>query len=173
MSLDKFVMRGFTGSVGSGEGRWVATSAQTTQQATTQVTQHPAGSSFVMGGGGLRARPAPGVGAKNPHSEHDSSKGEAMGSGERYSYNADKVRDKGTQHEFGQHPGCFGSKSFNHAINTKRGHQVMVGVVLYGVALFVLIFCIIAMFGDGRNEDFYTGSPSLPKKAKPMWARER
>ncbi len=173
MSLDKFVMRGFTGSVGSGEGRWVATSAQTTQQPAAQVNQHPAGSSFVMGGGGLHARPTTSASSRNTHSEHDPSKGEAMGSGERYSYNVDKVRDKGTQHDFGKHQGCFGSKSFNDAINTKRGHQVMVGVVLYGISVFVLIFCIIAMFGDGRNDDFYTASPSLSKNAKPMWARER
>lgn len=166
-------MRGFTGSVGSGEGRWVATSSQTTQQPAGSVTQHPAGSSFVMGGGGLRARPTPSASSKGSHSEHDSSRGEATGSGERYSYDAGKVRDKGTRHDYGKHPGCFGSRSFNDTINTKRGHQVMVGVVLYGIALFILIFCIIAMFGDGKNEDFYTGSPTLPKKAKPMWARGR
>jgi hypothetical protein len=173
MSLDKFVMRGFTGSVGSGEGRWVASSVPTAQAPAAPVTQHPAGSSFVMGGGGLRTRPTPTANSKASHSEFDSSKGEAMGGGERYSYDPDKVRSKGTKHEYGKHPGCFGSRSFNDTINTKRGHQVMVGVVLYGIALFILIFCIIAMFGDGNNEDFYTGSPSLPKKAKPMWARDR
>jgi hypothetical protein len=172
MSLDKFVMRGFTGSVGSGEGRWVASSAPNTQAAPV-ATQPPAGSSFVMGGGGLRPKPAvSSSGAKNSYSEHDSSKGEAMGGGDRYCYDADKVRDKGTQHNYGEHPGCFGSKSLNDAIQTKRGHQVMVGVVLYGIALFVLIFCLVAMFGEGRNEDFYT-APGLSKKAKPMWARER
>lgn len=171
MSLDKFVMRGFTGSVGSGEGRWVASSAPNTQAAPV-ATQHPTGSSFVMGGGGLRPTPTTNRGAKESYSEYDSSKGEAMGGGDRYSYNADKVRDKGTQHNYGQHPGCFGSKSLNDAIQTKRGHQVMVGVVLYGIALFVLIFCLVAMFGDGRNDDFYT-APGLSKKAKPMWARER
>jgi hypothetical protein len=171
MSLDKFVMRGFTGSVGSGEGRWVASSNQTAPTAPV-ATQHPTGSSFVMGGGGLRPKPSTNSGPKNSCSEYDSSKGEAMGGGDRYSYDAEKVRDKGTQHNYGQHPGCFGSKSLNHAINTKRGHQVMVGVALYGIGLFILIFCIIAMFGDGRNEDFYT-APGLSKKARPMWARER
>jgi hypothetical protein len=173
MSLDKFVMRGFTGSVGSGEGRWVATSGQTTQQAAATATQHPTGSSFVMGGGGLRARPAPKAGSKGEHSEFDSSQGEAMGGGDRYSYDPNKVRDNGTRHNYGKHPGCFGSRSLSDAISAKRGHQMMVGLVLYGIALFILIFCIIALFGDGKNEDFYTGSPSLPRKAKPMWARER
>jgi hypothetical protein len=172
MSLDKFVMKGFTGSVGSGEGRWVASSNSTTQAPNT-ITQHPTGSSFVMGGGGLGPRPNLGSSQKGSHDQFDPSKGEAMGAGERYSYDPDKVRDKGTRHDFGRHQGCFGSTAFNDAINSRRGHQMMVGVVLYGVALFVLIFCIIAMFGDGKNEDFYTGSPVLPKKAKPMWARDR
>ena len=171
MSLDKFVMRGFTGSVGSGEGRWVATSAPTTPT-TPVATQHPSGSSFVMGGGGLRPKPASASKDRASHSEYDSSKGEAMGGGDRYSYDAERVREKGTQHRYGQHPGCLGSKSFGEAINTKRGHQVMVGIALYGIALFILIFCIIAMFGDGRNEDFYT-APGLSKKARPMWARDR
>lgn len=171
MSLDKFVMRGFTGSVGSGEGRWVANSAPNAQAAPV-ATQHPAGSSFVMGGGGLRPKPVTNGGSKNSCSEYDSSKGEAMGGGDRYSYDADKVRSKGTQHNYGQHPGCFGSQSLNDAIQTRRGHQVMVGVALYGIALFILIFCIIAMFGDGKNEDFYS-APGLSKKARPMWARDR
>lgn len=172
MSLDKFVMRGFTGSVGSGEGRWVASSASTTQTQPTATNQHAAGSSFVMGGGGLRPKPTGPAGAKDSCSEHDSSKGEGMGGGERYSYDFEKTRDKGTQHNYGQHPGCFGSKSLNDAINTKRGHQAMVGIALYGIGLFILIFCLVAMFGDGRNEDFYT-APGLSKKAKPMWARDR
>lgn len=171
MSLDKFVMRGFTGSVGSGEGRWVASSAATTPTQPV-ATQHQGGSSFVMGGSGLRPRPTPDSRSKGSHSEFDSSKGEAMGGGDRYSYDAGKVQDKGTQHNYGEHPGCFGSKSFNDAINTKRGHQVMVGVVLYGITLFILIFCLIALFGDGKNEDFYT-APGIGKNAKPMWARDR
>jgi len=171
MSLDKYVMRGFTGSVGSGEGRWVASSTQAPQAAPV-TTQHPRGSSFVMGGGGLRPKPAVPATNKNSYSEYDSSKGEAMGGGDRYSYDADKVRDKGTQHDYGKHPGCFGSKSLNDAINTKRGHKMMVGIVLYGIALFALIFCLVAMFGDGKNKDYYT-SGALGQKARPLWARDR
>lgn len=171
MSLDKYVMRGFTGSVGSGEGRWVASSASATPDKSA-VSQHQGGSSFVMGGGGLRPKPTPNSSSKEAYNEYDSSKGEAMGRGDRYSYDADKVRDKGTQHEYGQHPGCFGSRSFNDAINTKRGHQFMMAVILYGIVLAVIIFCLIAMFGNGNNEDFYT-APGVSKNAKPMWARER
>jgi hypothetical protein len=168
MSLDKFVMRGFTGSVGSGEGRWVASSSST--QAQPAATQHASGSSFVMGGGGLRPKPSAGTKSSDAYSEFDSSKGEAMGGGERYSFNADKVQNKGTQHNHGKHPGCFGSSSFNEAISTKRGHQIMMGVVMYGIALAIIIFCLVAMFGDGKNEEFYT-APGLSKKARPMWAR--
>jgi len=172
MSLDKFVMRGFTGSVGSGEGRWVASSAPTTQAQPSSTTQHPAGSSFVMGGGGLRPKPTGPSNSKGSYSEYDSSKGEGMGGGERYSYDVQKTRDKGTQHDYGQHPGCFGGKSLNDAVNTNRGHQAMVGIALYGIGLFILIFCLVALFGDGKNEGFYV-VPGMSKKAKPMWARDR
>jgi hypothetical protein len=172
MSLDKYVMRGFTGSVGSGEGRWVASSAPS-PSSNASASQNSSGSSFVMGGGGARPRPGgANSGSRNSHGEYDSSRGEAMGGGDRYSYDANKVRDNGTQHKYGQHPGCFGSRSFNDAINTKRGHQFVVSIVLYAIVLFITIFCLIALFGDGKNEDFYS-APGVLKQAKPMWARGR
>ena len=94
-----------------------------------------------------------------------------MGGGERYSYNVDRVRNQGTQHNHGEHPGCFGGRSLNDAVNTKRGHQAMVGIVFYGIALFVTIFCIVALFGDGSDEDFYKVR-GMSKKARPMWSQD-
>jgi hypothetical protein len=172
MSLDKFVMRGFTGSVGSGEGRWVASSSPNASS-NSSASQSSSGSSFVMGGSGVRPQPSgANSGSKNSYSEYDSSRGEAMGGGDRYSYDPNKVRDNGTQHKYGQHPGCFGSRSFNEAINTTRGHKFVLSIVLYGIVLFITIFCLIALFGDGKNEDFYS-APGVLRKTKPMWARDR
>lgn len=172
MSLDKFVMRGFTGSVGSGEGRWVASSSSSQQASSSVGRQHQSGSSFVLGGGGAVSRSGSSSKGKASYSEHDSSRGEAMGGGDRYSYDPDKVRNGGTQHDYGKHPGCFGSKSLNDAANSRQGHQVVVGMLFFGIALFVTIFCIVAVFGNGGDDDFYK-LPGSSRKAKPMWARDR
>lgn len=175
MSLDKFVMRGFTGSLGSGEGKWVSTSsAATSEIKQNTMNPHPSGSSFVMGGSsvGFKPRIVQKAAAKDRYSEYDSSNGEASGGGDRYSFDRDKVRDKGTQHSFGEHrKGCFGGPKSLDKAALKRRHQITVGIVLYGVALFALILCLVVMFGDGKNSEHYNIPTSL-NGAKPMWAND-
>jgi hypothetical protein len=56
-------------------------------------------------------------------------------------------------------------------MNTKRGHQVVLGIAMYGIALFVLIFLLIALFGDDSGEGFYTAPAGLSRHARPMWER--
>jgi hypothetical protein len=172
MSLDKFVMRGFSGSVGSGEGRWVASPGSQGNNSLNSGSRAHSGSSFVMGGGGLRARPTPSRRAGERCSEHDGSSGEASGGGDRYSFNVDKVRNKGTDHKHGQHQGCFGGRSLNEIASTQRGHRIVVGLAMYGIGLFILIFLLIAFLGGGKNQDYYE-LPGTSKKARPMWSNSR
>jgi hypothetical protein len=174
MSLDKFVMRGFTGTVGSGEGRWVSSSSAPNNNSINSGSRAQSGSSFVMGGGGLRPRPTQSSKSGTRYSEHDGSMGEASGGGDRYSFNADRVRNKGAEHKSGHHQGCFGrdGRSLNELANTQRGHRIVVGLAMYGIGLFILIFLLVAFFGGGKNEDFYE-LPGTSKKAKPMWSSSR
>ena len=172
MSLDKFVMRGFTGSVGSGEGRWVSSSGAQSNTSPNSDSRAQSGSSFVMGGDSLRARPSGSGSRSSGYSEFDNSKGEAFGGGDRYSFNAERVRNKGTEHKQEQYKGCFGSSSLNELASTKRGHRVVVGIVMYGIGLFLIIFLLIAFFGGGKNEDYYE-LPGTSKKVKPMWSTSR
>jgi hypothetical protein len=175
MSLDKFVMRGFSGSTGSGEGRWVASSSAQSNSSINSGSRAQSGSSFVMGGGGLRPRPttsSPRGGGRS--SEHDGSRGEASGGGDRYSFNVDKVRNKGAEHKSGQHQGCFGrdGRSLNELASTQRGHRIVVGLAMYGIGLFILIFLLVAFLGAGKNDDYYE-LPGTSKKARPMWSNSR
>jgi hypothetical protein len=48
----------------------------------------------------------------------------------------------------------------------------VVGLAMYGIGLFILIFLLVAFFGGGKNEDFYE-LPGTSKKAKPMWSSSR
>jgi hypothetical protein len=53
MSIDKFIMRGMTGSLGSGGDTWVAKATPPPQTTQPTHTHQASGTSFVMGGGGL------------------------------------------------------------------------------------------------------------------------
>ncbi len=45
--------------------------------------------------------------------------------------------------------------SFVGYMNTKKGNQVVMGVLLYGVALVVLIILLVTIFTGEPNEEFY------------------
>jgi hypothetical protein len=157
MSLDKFLGRGFTGSLGSGEGRWVAQATphqQPSQQGSTQ-----GGTSFVMGGGPLKGRPQANSNKDNQYRE------------ERYAFDAHEVRSKGSVKEVKQHKECMRFTSVSDALSTRRGHQVLVGIAMYGIALMVGIFLLYAYFGSSDTDGYYTPPPGLSRNARPLWDR--
>lgn len=162
MSLDKFIMRGLSSSLGSGEGNWVAKTQQyhgPTQQQT--VIRHEGGTSFVMGGGPLKGRPAPKSGSENSYKE------------ERYSFDADSVRQGGTmrgQRARGERD-SGGGMSLAEAANTKKGHKIAVGIAMYGILLAIGIVLLISYFGDGANEGFYSAPAGFSRDVRPMWER--
>jgi hypothetical protein len=164
MSLDKFVSRGFAGSLGSGEGKWVQTSSTTSlsNQAANQRVGHPGGTSFIMGGGGLGARPA---GSK------ESPRRDSGSPDDRYSFNAHDIRSRGTTRHSQESKNGIQAESLNDWMRTKRGHQVVVGIAMYGIALFILIFLLVSLFGSDSNEGFYSAPAGLSRHARPMWER--
>ncbi len=162
MSLDKFITRGLVGSVGSGDGTWVTKTPQyhgPTQQ--QSAVQHEGGTSFVMGGGPLKARPQVAQsGSRASYRE------------ERYFFDAEKVRSSGTRRtrEKGSQEDEEGLSLFE-ATNTKKGNQVVMAIALYGIALIVGIGLLITYFGSGKNDDFYSAPAGFSRPMRPMWDR--
>jgi hypothetical protein len=162
MSLDKFVMRGFSSSLGSGEGNWVTKTQQyqgPTQQQT--VVRHEGGTSFVMGGGPLKGKPNPKQGRDTSYKE------------DRYSFDAEAIRNGGTMRRrksSGGH-GADEGVSLVEAANTNKGHKIAVGIAMYGILLAVGIVLLIVYFGDGSNEGFYSAPAGLSGDVRPMWER--
>jgi hypothetical protein len=169
MSHDKFVIRGFSGTSGVSNGRWTSAASSQANTTNNSGSRAQSGSSFVMGGGGLRPRPSATPRGPGRYSEHDSSQGEASGGGDRYGFNAERVRNKGTAHKYSGSPGCLGGQSLQEWSNTNRGNRIIVYIAMYGIGLFILIFCLIVIFGGSRNDDFYE-LPGTGKKARPLWA---
>ena len=96
MTLDKFISRGFTSSVGDSSGTWVAKDPST-QPAKSFVPQAEGGTSFVLGS----TRPGAGKGMQQnkPFEDRDPN----------YGFNEEAVRYGGTRQHQNTHSGCFGS----------------------------------------------------------------
>ena len=160
MSLDKFVMRGFTGSLGSGEGRWVSTTQQYSGPSHQQTAvSHQGGTSFVMGGGPLKAKPA----AKE-HKQQGFSE-------ERYSFDSRDIRDKGTRYLRDKSDSSKSGKSLVELANTKDGHRVVVALAMYGIFLALGIVTLIIFFGSGRNDAFYSAPVGFSGHQRAVWDR--
>jgi hypothetical protein len=160
MSLDKFVMRGFTGSMGSGEGRWVSSSSQYQGQAERQsVITHQGGTSFVMGGGPLKGRPA--VKDNTGRSSRD----------ELYSSDPDRGKYTGTGQQGNGYYKTHGNKSFVEWAGTSKGHRVVVGIAFYAIFLILGIVLLVRYFGLGSNDSFYSAPAGFSREMRPMWDR--
>jgi hypothetical protein len=162
MSLDKFVMRGFSGSVGSGEGRWVTPTQQyqgPTQQQT--VVRHEGGTSFVMGGGPLKGKPSPKAERGRSYKE------------ERYSFDAETIKEGGTMRSRRSGSSRDGGSGLSliEAANTRKGHKIAMGLAMYGIILVIGIVLLITYFGDGKNEGFYSAPAGFSRDVRPMWDR--
>jgi hypothetical protein len=164
MALDKFISRGFTSSVGSGEGRWVQTSSSPTQTTSADkfAGNHQQGTSFVMGGGGLRGRPA---------ASRDKAGGSASYTEERYSFDAHDVRHQGTGRGSKHARESKEESSLNDWMNSTRGHRVVLGIGCYLIAMFALIFLIVSAWSGGERESLYSSPAGVSRKVRPMWER--
>ena len=160
MSLDKYVMRGFTGSLGSGEGRWVATAAP----ATSQPSQRPdssSGTSFVMGGnprggGGSRAG---GQGSTQQFRE------------DRYSFDAAEIRSKGSVKEIEKAERSFMVTTFADAISSKGGEKFLTALFFIGLLIVGLVYVLSSMTGDDLYDRREYRPHALGRAARPLWDR--
>lgn len=161
MSLDKYLMRGFTGSLGSGTGKWVATSTPPPQNTPPQhSSNHDRGSSFVLGGS-----PSARSGRSHSHSQNYKE--------DRYSFDSERVRDSGTVQDRHSYKECFQATSLSDGLTSKVGHRVLLSLCLYGIALGLTIYVIFAYFGNDNTEHWYSTPDNLPRHARPLWDRHR
>jgi hypothetical protein len=160
MSIDKFIMRGMTGSLGSGGDNWVSKVTPPSQNVQTTNQPHSSGSSFVMGGGGLGKRPS------KTESSHEKGADDSW-----RSFDGRCPRDQVNMRKGGAGDESFRRTSFAEALFTKRGQRFVASVVMYGAVIFSLIFVLYGMFGDGESEHFYSVPSGLSPHARPMWDR--
>lgn len=160
MSIDKFIMRGMTGSLGSGGDGWVAKSSPASQATQSVQSNRSGGTSFVMGGNG------------SGRSAGKSSSGRDHGGEPGYrSFDTKSIQESGTVSKDRSHSGSFQTRSFSEALSTSKGQRFLTAVIIYGIVIFGIIFVLSSLFGDGKSEDFYTAPPSLSPNARPLWAR--
>jgi hypothetical protein len=145
MSLDKYVCRGYSGSVGDTTGSWVARTAETPSQQAAPVGRE-GGTSFVLGGGktatyGYRAK------SKN---QADLSRAQA----------SDEIMHRGTQ-LYGHRrdkddirQNCFGgsSKSFQDYDTSNTNLRRLLRFFLFVVAALAVwyTYCTVSDSASGR-----------------------
>lgn len=156
MSLDKFVMRGFTGSLGSSHGRWVATNQQPTQPSSHPPRQG-ADTTFMFGGQGRIS--------KGPYSKHkDSGHSE-----ERYTFNAESTRYEGTRER------DLDSKESRHSRRESARHDDVIeeklgpAIILVAILLAALVVGATSLIIDSPSGD-NSSSPSLLQRRSRMMA---
>jgi len=160
MSIDKFIMRGMTGSLGSGGDDWITKTVPTTNTVQPINTNQGGGTSFVMGGGGAGRSP------------RTTSSGREQGGDQGYrSFDAKSIQSNGTVRKAEQGGGSFQARSFSEALSSSKGQRFLLGVLLYGIAIFALLYILFHMFGDGKSDEFYTAPSGLSPKARPLWDR--
>jgi hypothetical protein len=132
MSLDKFVMRGYTGSVGNSSGQWVARSPDSQQPQTFQPN-NDGGTSFVMGGGGL-ARPyyRNGGRGRNVPNYRD----------EDYMFNSADVSSGGTAMRRDAPSGCFGARG-----GSSGGMDGQKAIIFIFIIIMAIVCAFVALSG--------------------------
>jgi len=165
MSLDKFVSRGYTSSLGESSGKWVAQDSRAaTPPATSHYPNHESGTTFVLGA--TSANPGRAYGEKSKPFEYRESD---------YTFNRDDIRHEGTRSHRNAPSGCFGSSNGNASGGTIDGHKAVVGLFM---AAIVVGIAVIATGGWSQDTpkageyrtpiERYTGAPRQPL---PVWDR--
>jgi hypothetical protein len=164
MSLDKFVMRGFTSSLGESSGQWVAKDPAS-QAPGSFMPKRDDGTSFLMGGG--VGQPRRGGNDGKPFAFKDPD----------YFFDKREIMNGGGATKRDSIPsGCFGGGAGNDKSGTSSQAAIM-GVFM---ALITIVLALIAMSGTVkddrpkfRNRDFSgkqdRQGPQRP--APPAWYR--
>ena len=114
-----------------------------------------------MGGGALGQRVTP---------KSEASSCEKDFKEERYSFNYDELRSKGTMRSIKEQKEGAGM-SLIEALQTAKGHRIGFSIILYGIALIIVIFLLSNMFGGGPSDDFYVAPNGVSVDVRPMWNR--
>lgn len=160
MSLDKYLMRGFTGSLGSGEGKWVATAAPHATQSSHR-SDSSSGTSFVLGGGnsgssGSQAR------RETPTRDYRE---------DRYSFDATEVRSKGTVKQIEKSEKSFVVTTLNDSLSGSGGGKVLRAIFFIGILIVSLVYVLSSMTGDEAYDRGEYRPSRLDRAARPLWDR--
>src|SRR5262245_28176101 len=120
MSLNRYVGRGYTSSLGSAEGKWVA-SGPDSQQAQSYQPSVDEGTSFTMGGTGLSRPSYVGRRGSRRSSEHN--------------FDADEVRNEGTKSRGPASGACFGG-------GANAGGSDGQKIIMFVFLVIVAILCV-------------------------------
>lgn len=160
MSLDKFVLRGFTASTGGGCDGWVQKTAQPYTQNTVREPESR-GTSFVMGGAGRPTSSA---------SKQSSSSGQSM---EAFSSTKNDLHNKGTR---GTGPGsrqCFGgggTQAEPSQLSAKLIPAAFFMVSFLGAAYVLINY--MGLVPNTRREQFQESSEAdVYRRRQPAWAQ--
>jgi hypothetical protein len=171
MTLDKFISRGFTSSVGDSSGTWVARDPST-QPAKSFVPQAEGGTSFVLGS----TRPGVGKSAQQskPFEYRDPF----------YGFNEESVRYGGTRQHHNAHPGCFGNSSRRArgysgggggTSGTIDGHKAVVALFMAAIIVGIAVLITSGMKIDSpkaKNPQLENGGKRAPNRSiPPVWYR--
>jgi len=165
MSLNKFVMRGFTTSAGSGQGNWVSSSPES-QGSQTFQPNNDGGTNFVMGGGGL----------SNPSYRKGTSSRHVAGFRDAdYEYNPSDVMNGGTGGRREAPSGCFGGG----ASSGSGGLDGQKGIIFAFILVMALACALVAMTGPSRQKTPRGKNKPNPygevyengRRGQPVWYR--
>jgi len=154
MSLDKFILRGFTASTGGGADGWVAKTSQPYTQQTVRDSGN-VGTSFVMGNG------------RRSSSGNQQAK-EAMGS------SRDDVRTVGTRGSGPLPKQCFGSSDPKNSSSIPYSGTV-IPAVFFLMALIVVVYLSVGSGGGSSRFDTSRERPTTEldvyRRFQPNWSR--
>jgi hypothetical protein len=177
MSLDKFVMRGFTGSTGQSMGQWVAKAPQAgaAPQPQTRTPQPGEGSSsFILGSGGnLR----PNYNAKDGFRDSQSKNCQ-----DGYSFQALDVMQRGTTPPKNtmRQKSCFSTPTFRGGGGEGAGEVQAYKAITILFFLFAVLVLVAFMYAgrvpnrEVREDDVYWRAPAerqvdFGRGMRPSW----
>lgn len=161
MTLDKYVMRGFTSSVGNSSGQWVARSPDS-QQSQTFQPNNDGGTSFVLGGGiansSARGKAAP------KHRDND------------YLFNATNVLSEGTSGGRTIPSNCIGGgrgDGSGAGLDGQKGIMFVFLIVICCACAFLAISGVSSGHGAKAKRPVHRGNPGAVEqplqRGQPVW----
>lgn len=151
MSQHKLGMSSFGGQLAPGPS-----SASLAPQSSTSYSHNSAtnGSSFVMGGSPM---------GRGYSSNRGSREEDRYGSG----FGRDEVSSSKSVSGYSERRG----PSLVRSVFGGRGEKIFLGLFFYGLALIVIGYCIITMFGGSSNVEYYSRPAGFGENVRPLWDR--